>query len=280
MSSHKLRSMDYNITHPNEDYIEVGQNVFSYHPGWSIQQEFFDNCKADRQFTEGFIYAGLRAKYRSHHITVVPGYSADFLAFANATDGVSYSPHKDQGLVERSFAPPLRRYNDENGGTFVDRVVFGCYEFQFKSNKFIICIADCQDGMYKTRYNYVLFEYKNKEEKAYAQKTSDELIAEATKYMQELHNEVLVFDQGYWQKNKDLWENIQKSNWEDVILEHDRKEAIIEDVIGFFDAESRYAEFGVPWKRGVIFYGPPGVSLFLSPIHSRRRIFALTLSKI
>lgn len=76
--------------------------------------------------------------------------------------------------------------------------------------------------------------------------------------MQELHNEVLVFDNGYWQKNSELYENVQKSNWEDVILDQTRKDNIIQDVMGFFDAEKRYAEFGVPWKRGVIFYGPPG----------------------
>jgi hypothetical protein len=60
-----------------------------------------------------------------------------------------------------------------------------------------------------------------------------------------------VFDQGFWQKNRELWQNIQKSNWEDVILEKGKKEAIIEDVIGFFDSESRYSEFGVPWKVSV-----------------------------
>jgi hypothetical protein len=34
-------------------------------------------------------------------------------------------------------------------------------------------------------------------------------------------------------------------------LEKEKKEAIIEDVIGFFDSESRYSEFGVPWKVSV-----------------------------
>ena len=53
---------------------------------------------------------------------------------------------------------------------------------------------------------------------------------------------------GFWQKDTELWKNIQKSEWEDVILDADRKKALIEDVIGFFDAEDRYAEFNVPWK--------------------------------
>lgn len=66
-----------------------------------------------------------------------------------------------------------------------------------------------------------------------------------------------------WQKNKELYDNVQKASWDDVILEKEKKDSLIKDVIGFFDAESRYSEFGVPWKRGVIFYGPPGVSRYL-----------------
>lgn len=84
------------------------------------------------------------------------------------------------------------------------------------------------------------------------------MLISSIRWMQELHDEVLIFDNGYWQKNRELYRNVQKSNWEDVILDQERKDNIIDDVIGFFDAEKRYAEFGVPWKRGVIFYGPPG----------------------
>lgn len=245
----------------NDDFVHVlsGSNPSPSHPGWTVTQELLNNCKADRQFTEGLIYDALLAKYPQHHISVVPGYPTDFIAFGKASDDVTFSPHNEQGLAERSFIPPARRYNDETGGTFNDRVVFGLYDYQYKSNKFLLYVADCQDGMYKSRVSFTLIEYKSSEEKAVAQKITDELIAAAAKFAQELHNEVLVFDQGYWQKNKELWENIQKSNWEDVILEQDKKDAIIEDVLGFFNAEARYAEFGVPWKRGVIFYGPPGV---------------------
>lgn len=255
----------------NDDFVHVlsGPNPSPSHPGWTVTEELRNNCKADRQFTEGLIYDALLAKYPQHHISVVPQFSADFIAFGKASDDVIFSPQNEQGLVERSFVPPARRYNDEIGGAFNDRVIFGLYDYQYKSNKFLLYVADCQDGMFKSRFSFVLFEYKSSEEKVLAEKITDELIAAAGKFAQELHGEVLVFDQGRWQKNKELWENIQKSNWEDVILEQDRKDAIIEDVLGFFNAEPRYAEFGVPWKRGVIFYGPPGVSRSVEIIEPR-----------
>lgn len=66
--------------------------------------------------------------------------------------------------------------------------------------------------------------------------------------MQELREEVLVFDQGWWQKNKELYDNIQKAEWEDVILDDEKKQSIVDDVFGFFDGEGKYKDFGVPWK--------------------------------
>lgn len=161
-------------------------------------------------------------------------------------------------MSERQFVPPARRYNDETGGAFAETVSFACYDYVYKGDAFLLYIVAGQNGPYGiSANNYILVD--ESESKVSAQKKTDGLLAAAAQWQLELHGEVLVFDQGYWQPNRELWENVQKSNWEDVILEKEKKDTIIEDVIGFFDAEDRYAEFGVPWKRGVIFYGPPGV---------------------
>lgn len=36
------------------------------------------------------------------------------------------------------------------------------------------------------------------------------------------------------------------------------KDAIIGDVNTFFDSRDTYEKLKVPWKRGIIYYGPPG----------------------
>lgn len=147
----------------------------------------------------------------------------------------------------------------------METVQFGAYDYIFQGEVFLLYVVLGSDGMYgKTQNNYILVPPSksghpmNEEEKVFAQKKTDELVKAATKWMQDLHSEVLVFNQGMWQKNKELWENIQKSNWSDVILEKEKKDAIISDILGFFESQERYAEFGIPWKRGVIFHGPPG----------------------
>lgn len=67
-----------------------------------------------------------------------------------------------------------------------------------------------------------------------------------------------VFDGGFWQKSQELYRSIDKSSWDDVILDPDMKASIRNDVLRFFSSRERYEKLRVPWKRGIIYYGPPG----------------------
>jgi len=224
----------------------------------TVAEEYFKNTKGNRQFTEGFIVDVLRKKHPAHLITVTIAYSCDLLGFANSRDDVQYFPHGDvdESLFERQFIPSSRRYGGSSAGGIAQNVVFGSFDYVFEGTNFLIYIIEGSDGIYKSKYNYILVD--SVDDKVAGQRKIDKLLEAGSRWMQELHNEVLVFDNGYWQKNRELYDNVQKSNWKDVILDQERKDNIIDDVIGFFDAEKRYAEFEVPWKRGVIFYGPPG----------------------
>lgn len=59
---------------------------------------------------------------------------------------------------------------------------------------------------------------------------SRQLVMAAGLWAAELHDEILVFDQGYWNKSHALWEEIQKADWKDVILEKERKEGMHKDM--------------------------------------------------
>jgi transitional endoplasmic reticulum ATPase len=63
-----------------------------------------------------------------------------------------------------------------------------------------------------------------------------------------LHNEIFVFNQGYWQKDAALYREIQKADWNDIILDETFKSALQKDVDGFFTSESVYHELSIPWK--------------------------------
>lgn len=91
----------------------------------------------------------------------------------------------------------------------------------------------------------------------------------------QLNEEILFYDDGYWQSSHALWAEVQKADWSEVVMKEEFKEQVMEDVQGFFRSEDLYKSLSVPWKvscyrvdvrmvhtdrtqRGIIIHGPPG----------------------
>jgi ATPase family associated with various cellular activities (AAA) len=74
----------------------------------------------------------------------------------------------------------------------------------------------------------------------------------------EVRREVLVFDDGGWEKSDALYQAIQMANFDNLILRGSLKQQIREDFARFLAARATYERYGVPWKRGILFIGPPG----------------------
>lgn len=155
---------------------------------YSVSQDYFANSNGDRTYTEGFMVASIRQKHPNHLLTVSQSYSSDLIGFAASRDDVTCVPRgtTNEALVERQFNRPARRYNDEVGGTFSDRVLFGAFDYTFKGIQFLVYVADGHDGMYHAAYNYILIE-DSEDNKALAQSKVDELLADSAAWTQELH---------------------------------------------------------------------------------------------
>lgn len=148
------------------------------------------------------------------------------------------------------YVPPFRRMDGGEGSLAID-IVFARFLVKSNGYEFLVYIANGRDGtsLYPITRQYIC--------------TSDRLAAlalvQATGAWQNtLHGEIWVFDQGYWQKDRGLWQSIQKSNREDIILPQALKEDLLDTVQRFYDSKATYERLHVPWKRGLIFYGPPG----------------------
>lgn len=74
----------------------------------------------------------------------------------------------------------------------------------------------------------------------------------------EVRGEVLVFDGGCWQKDRQLFKSIKSATLDNLILRGTLKQDIYDDLVQFFAARETYETYGIPWKRGIIFVGPPG----------------------
>jgi transitional endoplasmic reticulum ATPase len=221
-------------------------------------REYFHHSSAQRISTDVVLIEALRKQYPHLELVVVPQGLINLLAYA-AAGHAKATPLEDAvkdpvygvGVKLRSYVPPYRRF-DGGPGAFVENVMFGKFLYKWKDSEAILYIADGRDGSMSypaIRNHYILTPNEHK---------VDALIKEAAIWGAQLHNEVWVFDGGYWQKSAELYNSVQKAEWSNVILDEDMKKALIADVTNFFDGQETYANLKVPWKRGVIYYGPPG----------------------
>jgi AAA+ superfamily predicted ATPase len=70
--------------------------------------------------------------------------------------------------------------------------------------------------------------------------------------------EVLVFQEGYWRKSRELFESISRTTFDDLILTPALKVEIQRDITQFMASRDSYERYRVPWKRGILFVGPAG----------------------
>ncbi len=77
-------------------------------------------------------------------------------------------------------------------------------------------------------------------------------------WLGEVRGEVLVFEGGSFKKDEELYKVIHAARLESLILKGSLRDDIVDDVTTFFRRRDEYARYGVPHKRGLLLYGPPG----------------------
>jgi hypothetical protein len=87
---------------------------------------------------------------------------------------------------------------------------------------------------------------------------AEKFYREVCEWNAEVRGEVLVFENGYWHKSEVLYKAIKAANLSNLVLAGQLKETIVQDFRQFFATREVYEKYGIPWKRGVLFTGPPG----------------------
>jgi len=126
----------------------------------------------------------------------------------------------------------------------VEGRTFAKYNYKWGMEYFIVYVIT----MGYQQLQYILKEPAEGETVMSGNGVTDNLIATIGAWPDDKY--VYVYD-GYWQMSRLLYDEIQKANWDDVILNEDMKKAITGLMHGFFDSEDIYKDLGVPWKRGV-----------------------------
>jgi len=213
---------------------------------------YFDHSSAQRVNTDAVIVDSLRSEYPSLHLTVIPQRSCNLISYARSGNaGLASIDNEKDRLRWNNYIPPSTRL-DDGDGAIAESVKFGKFLLDWEGKEFVVLVVEGKDGT--AYYPSVVNQYIL----SASTDATDRLLLAAGKWSNDLHGEIWVFDGGYWQKSAELWDSVSKASWDDVILDETMKESVRSDVDHFFNSRKTYQDLKVPWKRGIIYWGPPG----------------------
>jgi len=236
------------------------------HGGDDISSAFFEHASAPRINTDIHIYEAIKAAHPDVEIIDTDVRNINLIRYISITGDGSIEPLGDSHINEPSqskskhsipsslnwtiYTPPYRRL-DGGTGSLTAEPIFDKFLLKWHTHEFLLYIVDARDGTYPMiqKRQFIL---TSDPSAAYT------LLKTVGSWQNVLHDEIWVFNQGFWQKDAALYQSIKKSNWTDIILPEDLKEDLLNTVLRFYDSRETYERLRVPWKRGLIFYGPPG----------------------
>lgn len=229
----------------------------------SLISAFHKHSNGSRTDTRNFLFTLFKETFPTYHVTEAVAHSISLIEFASAgkasvvhdTEEVSFKAtrtwHPVGDRLERKLHP----------GRLVDDYRFVRILYTFEGREYLVYYVVWEEPFKSpARMFYIL--YPRAEDNSNIVNghcvESDALVLAAGKWTSQLHEEIFVFDDGRWEKSKELWKSVHSASWDDVILDPYTKQTLIEDVQGFFDNQNIYSQFAVPWKRGIILHGVPG----------------------
>ncbi|TVY84733.1 putative ATPase [Lachnellula suecica] len=212
-----------------------------------------------RVSTELVILDLLRKSHPDYHVTCTSPSGCDFKGYAQAGHATAIKDANnelfDSTRIYVSAGPRL----EKNPGAIVEHVRFGRWKYTWNNKGFILYEIEIEQrprsGM---KVLFILSPRSEAVHGAESHAAADELLMAIGDWSAVLHDEIYIFDGGYWAKSRELWESVQGSSWDEVILNPEMKANLIQDVQGFFDNKDLYKKLAVPWKRGLILHGVPG----------------------
>ncbi|KAL8665382.1 MAG: hypothetical protein Q9202_002275 [Teloschistes flavicans] len=200
-----------------------------------------------------YILNVLRQHYPELSVTCTLARNSALLAFAAAGQATATLDITDESINRiRGYLAGNARYGYTEG--VYESRIFAKYKYQWGSELFILYVI--------SPYNFILKEPEEGKTTLSNSKAVEALIMACGRWTYPVDNDFIYVYDGYWSASKKLWEQVQKASWRDVILDEEMKKTLVEFMTKFFDSEDVYKSLGVPWKRGVIFHGPVGLSSY------------------
>lgn len=229
----------------------------------TLQNDFFASVLTTSfsqpvSLPEHLIMSKLRTLHPSSHHVPVEDCSFQLSAFLKAKD-ITFvikdtdSPDAPQEFFGWNHAP-------KEQAALYSTLQSGVLEFEWEGIEFLVYKFGWQSniGQRKALYDFV-FGDKTKggstsSDKAGGEEETSEgekLVTEVYRWQTSLKDEMWVFQDGAWQKDKEMWRSIQACSWDDLVLEGQFQQGLVRDTETFFSSKEIYQSLGITWKRGM-----------------------------
>lgn len=126
--------------------------------------------------------------------------------------------YRPSGLKWTEYYPPTKRL-EGGDGVIVESAKFEKFLYRWKNHEYLVYYAE-GDGEFQMFSNQYIV--NNDVDAVHL------LIKTIGRWESQVHNQIWVFDQGFWSTDGELYNAIQKSSWDDIILDRSLKEDLIE----------------------------------------------------
>lgn len=119
----------------------------------------------------------------------------------------------------------------------------------WKGNLMDVVLITWYDGRCRIRHHWIVADNRQ---------IAEDFLRAVCEWCYEVRGEILVYHDGYFQKDEELFDSIKTATFENLILPDSLKQHLQNDFQQFFNSRELYERYGIPWKRGALFIGPPG----------------------
>jgi AAA+ superfamily predicted ATPase len=137
----------------------------------------------------------------------------------------------------------------EDGKKPQDRIENAWLNVLWNGELLDVVLITWAESCYRTRHYWIVGDDP---------KLAEDFINAVCEWSSEVHGEILVYQDGYFNKDKELFDAIKSATFDNLVLRDSLKHEIQNDFAQFFNSRETYERYGIPWRRGAIFTGPPG----------------------
>lgn len=135
------------------------------------------------------------------------------------------------------------------GKEFKDRIENSWLNVLWRGELIDVVLITWAEGCYRRRHHWIIADDR---------KLAERFFDAVCEWSCEVRGEILVYQDGYFEKNRELFDSIKNATFDNLVLPESLKGEIQHDFTQFFQSRELYDRYRIPWKRGAIFIGPPG----------------------